>query len=164
MLPTTRALLVLLITAPIMALGAWIPFMEWIAWGYTLFIFAMLYTDWRMAGDIKQFELTRQHDNKLSLGAENPIRVSLRNRSWRAVSFTVRDEAPEQFKIETRTMDGQVAARGTWESTYYVRPLRRGDYQFGDLTLRWLGPLGLVIRQTKVDAKGPVKVYPNLLD
>ncbi len=61
-------------------------------------------------------------------------------------------------------MDGQVAARGTWESTYYVRPLRRGDYQFGDLTLRWLGPLGLVIRQTKVDAKGPVKVYPNLLD
>jgi len=164
MLPTTRALLFLLIAAPIMALGAWIPFMEWIAWGYAIFVLAMMYLDWRIAGDIKQFELTREHDNKLSLGAENPIRVSLRNRSWRGLSFTVRDEAPELFKIEMRTMDGHVAPRGMWESIYHVRPLRRGDYQFGDLTLRWLGPLGLIIRQAKVEAKNTVKVYPNLLD
>jgi uncharacterized protein (DUF58 family) len=164
MFPTTRTLLLLLIAAPLMALGAWFPFMEWIAWIYALFILAMLYMDWRLAGNIKQFELTREHDNKLSLGAENPIHVRLRNRSWRSARFIVRDEAPEQFKIEKRTMEGQVAPRGTWESTYYVRPLRRGDYQFGDLTLRWSSPLGLVIRQAKVDAKGPVKVYPNLLD
>lgn len=164
MLPTFRALLLILIAAPIMALGVWIPFMEWVAWGYALFVIAVMFIDWRMAGDIQQFELRRAHDNKLSLGAENPIRVSLRNRSWRRVSFMVRDEAPEHFKIETRTMDGQVAPRGTWEQVYHVRPLRRGDYQFGDLTLRWVGPLGLILRQAKVEAKGPVKVYPNLLD
>ncbi len=164
MLPTTRALLLILITAPILALGAWSPFMEWIAWGYAAFVLAIMFIDWRMAGDIKQFDLTREHDTKLSLGAENPISVSLRNRSWRRVSFTVRDEAPEKFKIETRTLEGQVGPRGTWERIYHVRPLRRGDYEFGDLTLRWLGPLGLIIRQAKVDAKEPVKVYPNLLD
>jgi len=61
-------------------------------------------------------------------------------------------------------MDGSHCTRGTWEHVYHVHPLRRGDYQFGDLSLRWLGPLGLIIRQAKVDAKGPVKVYPNLLD
>jgi uncharacterized protein (DUF58 family) len=164
MLPTTRALLLILIAAPLMALGVWIPFMEWVAWGYGLFIFALMFMDWRLAGDINQFELQREHDNKLSLGAENPIRLSLRNRLWRRVSFTVRDEAPEQFKIETRTLDGQVGPRGMWEHVYYVRPLRRGDYQFGDLTLRWLSPLGLILRQAKVEAKEPVKVYPNLLD
>lgn len=138
--------------------------MEWVAWGYVLFVFAMLIFDRRMAGDIKQFELTRAHDNKLSLGAENPIRLELRNRAWRRVHFTVRDEPPELFKIETRTLEGDAAPRGTWEAVYHVRPLRRGDYQFGDLTLRWLGPLGLVLRQAKVEAKEPVKVYPNLLD
>jgi len=164
MLPTNRALLLVLTTAPVMALGAWLPFMGWIAWGYALFVLALMFMDWRMAGDIKQFELTRTHDTKLSLGVENPIRVSLRNRSWRGTSFTVRDEAPELFKIETRTMAGQVAPRGTWEHIYHVRPLRRGNYQFGDLSLRWLGPLGLVIRQAKVEAQEPVKVYPNLLD
>ena len=164
MFPTNRTLLLLLITAPLMALGAWLPFMEWVAWIYALFVIFMMYMDWRTAGEIRQFELMRDHDSKLSLGAENPIRLSLRNRSWRGFRFTVRDEPPEQFKIETRTMEGRVAPRGTWESVYHVRPLRRGDYQFGDLTLRWLGPLGLVIRQAKVDAKEPVKVYPNLLD
>jgi uncharacterized protein (DUF58 family) len=164
MLPATRALLLLLVSALIMALGAWIPFMEWIAWGYVVLVLSAMFIDWRVAGDIKQFELRREHDNKLSLGAENPIRVSVRNRLWRRVSFTVRDEAPEQFKIETRTMDGQVSPRGTWEHIYHVRPLRRGDYQFGDLSLRWMGPLGLIIRQAKVEAKEPVKVYPNLLD
>ena len=147
MLPTNRALLLVLIAAPIMALGAWLPFMEWIAWGYVVIVLSVFFIDWRMAGDIKQFDLTRQHDTKLSLGAENPIRISLRNRSWRGISFTVRDEAPEQFKIETRTLEGQIAPRGEWESVYHVRPLRRGDYQFGDLSLRWAGPLGLVIRQ-----------------
>jgi len=164
MFPTTRALLLSLITAPLLALGAWIPFMEWIAWGYFIVVLAILFMDWRMAGDIKQFELTRMHDTKLSLGAENPIRVSVRNRSWRRVSFTVRDEAPEKFKIETRTLDGRVGPRETWEQIYHVRPLRRGDYQFGDLSLRWVGPLGLIVRQAKVEAKEPVKVYPNLLD
>src|SRR5688572_33343430 len=116
MIPTTRALLLLLLTAPIMALGAWIPFLEWVAWGYALFILAMMYFDWRMAGDIKQFELTREHDSKLSLGAENPIRLSLRNRSSRGVRFTVRDEAAELVKIETRTMQGHVLQGGQWGS------------------------------------------------
>jgi len=164
MIPTIRALLFLLISAPIMALGVWVPFMEWFAWGYAMFVLTVMYFDWRLAGDIRQFDLTRDHDTKLSLGAENPIRVSLRNRSRRGVSFTVRDEPPELFQIETRTLEGHVPGRGLWEHTYHVRPLRRGDYQFGDLTLRWLSPLGLVIRQAKVNAKGPVKVYPNLMD
>lgn len=145
-------------------MGAWLPLMEWVAWGYALFILAMMYFDWRMAGNVKQFDITREHDTKLSLGAENPIRLGLRNRSWRGVHFTIRDEPPELFKIETRTSEGHVAARGAWESVYHVRPLRRGDYQFGDLTLRWLGPLGLVYRQARIEAKEPVKVYPNLLD
>ncbi len=164
MLPTPRALLFILITAPLMAFGAWIPVLEWVAWGYFLFVLAMMYMDWRFAGDIKQFELVREHDTKLSLGAENPVRVRVRNRSWRGIRFTVRDEAPEQFKIETRLIEGQVAPRGEWSSLYHVRPLRRGDYQFGDLNLRWTGPLGFVIRQGRVEAKEVVKVYPNLLD
>ena len=56
MLFTTRALLLLLITAPLLALGTWFPFMQWVAWGYALVILAMIYTDWRMAGKISQFD------------------------------------------------------------------------------------------------------------
>ena len=36
MQPTFRGVLVLLIAAPIMALGTWLPGMEWAGWGYVL--------------------------------------------------------------------------------------------------------------------------------
>ena len=47
---------------------------------------------------------------------------------------------------------------------YTVHPLRRGDYEFGDHTVRWLGPLRLTVRQSHIAATAPVKVYPNPLN
>ncbi|MBI5953195.1 MAG: DUF58 domain-containing protein [Chloroflexi bacterium] len=164
MIPTNYGILILLFAAPMIALGVWLDALEWIGWGYAALVLLLYYLDWRLAGSVERFEMTRTHDTKLSLGVDNPVTVSVRNRSRRGTSFTVRDEAPEQFKIETRTLDGKVLPMETWQGTYHLQPLRRGDYQFGDITLRWLGPLKLVIRQGKVKAAGPVKVYPNLMD
>ncbi len=45
-----------------------------------------------------------------------------------------------------------------------MRPLRRGDYRFGNVNLRWYGPLRLVVRQGQIVAEEEAKVYPNLLD
>jgi uncharacterized protein (DUF58 family) len=61
-------------------------------------------------------------------------------------------------------IEGLLLPHKTWEGLYHVRPLRRGDYTFGNITLRWEGPMGLVVRQGTVSAQAPVKVYPNLLD
>jgi uncharacterized protein (DUF58 family) len=100
----------------------------------------------------------------LSLGVDNPIQLRMRNRSGRPVRFQLRDEPPDAFGIETRVLAGMISPRSVWEGLYYVRPLRRGDYAFGNLNLRWHGPLGFIIRQGRVEASQPVKVYPNLLD
>lgn len=164
MLPTLRGLLVLLLAAPLIALGAWLRNMEWIGWAYASFALILFALDWRLAGRVDRFDVARVHDTKLSLGAENAVTVSVRNRSRRGTRLTVRDEAPEEFKIETRVMEGDVPPLGTWTGVYHLQPLRRGDYRFGDLHLRWLGPLKLVVRQGRVKAAEPVKVYPNLLD
>jgi uncharacterized protein (DUF58 family) len=164
MLPTLRGILVLLLAAPIIALGAWLRNMEWIGWAYASFALILFALDWRLAGRVDRFDVARVHDTKLSLGAENAVTVSVRNRSRRGTRLTVRDEAPEEFKIETRVLEGDVPPLGTWSGVYHLQPLRRGDYKFGDLHLRWLGPLKLVVRQGRVKAAEPVKVYPNLLD
>jgi uncharacterized protein (DUF58 family) len=164
MIPTLRGIFILLLAAPLIALGIWIPQLEWIGWLYALVVIGLFITDWRMAGRVDRFEVTRHHDTKLSLGVQNAITISLRNRSSRPTSFEVRDEAPEAFQIETRLQNGRVAAWDTWTGVYHVQPLRRGDYQFGDITLRWRGPLQLILRQGTIRAAGPVKVYPNLLD
>lgn len=162
--PTLRGSALLLVCAPLIALGIWLPWFETLGWMLALMLLVLFWLDWRLAGDVSRFDVQRIHDTKLSLGAENPIQIQVFNKRGRAVQFWVRDEPPELFQIEKRIMDGSVASRATWEGTYHVRPLRRGDYQFGNITLRWFSPLKLTLRQGTVKAAGPVKVYPNLLD
>jgi uncharacterized protein (DUF58 family) len=164
MLPTTRGILLLLLPAPFLAAATWLPGLRPVAAGLLLLALALLALDWWRAGDVTSFRVTRQHDSKLSLAADNPITVVLEHRQPRPLVFRLRDEPPDDFEIDRRILTGRAAARGRWQGTYHVRPLRRGDYWFGDLNLRWRGPLGLVVRQGRIQAKAPVKVYPNLLE
>ncbi|MCP4540811.1 MAG: DUF58 domain-containing protein [Chloroflexi bacterium] len=163
---TVRSVLLLLMAAPIIAAGTWAPALEWVAGLYVLLTLTLFVLDYRLAGDADRFQVSRQHDTKLSLGADNPIHLSVRNRSCRPATVWLRDEPPDAFKIkdQVRILGGTVPAQSAWQSVYHVRPLRRGDYEFGDLNLRWQGRLGLIVRQARIEAAGPVKVYPNLLD
>ena len=164
MIIAPRGLFLLMLAAPFLAAGTWIASMQWVAVAYILLVLLLLFVDWRQAQDIGRFEVKRQHDNRLSLAANNWIQLSIRNRHARPATVWIRDEPPDAFEIETRLLDCVIAPRQTWRGGYEVRPLRRGNYAFGCINLRWLGPLGLVIRQGKVPADVSVKVYPNLLD
>lgn len=162
---TNRALLFLLPTAPLLALATWLAFMQWVALAYFIAIVIVLVVDWRQALPIDQrFEVARVHDTKLSLGADNPIQLQIRNRSLRPATLWVRDEPPDELRVDARVITTEIGPQKSWEGTYYVYPWRRGDYGFGDINLRWLGPLGLIVRQGKIEGKTVVKVYPNLLD
>ncbi|MCI0394209.1 MAG: DUF58 domain-containing protein [Chloroflexi bacterium] len=159
-----RGVLLLLLAAPLLAAATWAPALQWLAGLYALLVVGLLLLDWRLAGPVRRFDLERQHDTKLSLGANNPIHLLLRNRSRRPATFWLRDEPPDAFEMDTRLLSGAAGPHSAWQGVYHVRPLRRGDYRFGNLNLRWRGPLGLAVRQGTVAAAGPVKVYPNLLN
>jgi uncharacterized protein (DUF58 family) len=164
MLPTPRLLALLLIAAPLIALSAFAPGLVWIALAYLLAVAALAVSDALLAPRPAQLELERVHDQRLSLGAENLITVILANATPRPVRFTLRDEHPHEFPADTRFLSGTIPAFDVFEARYHVRPLRRGDYAFGDLVLRYWGPLGAVVRQARYPAAAPVKVYPNVLD
>jgi uncharacterized protein (DUF58 family) len=161
---TLRGILVLLLPAPLIGLVTWFAEARWAALGVGLLALALFALDWRGAGRAQRFQLARRHDSKLSLGADNLVRLSLYNPDPRRVQFWVRDEPPDAFQTQAAILPGSAAPRQTWVGAYTVHPLRRGNYTFGDLNLRWAGPLGLVIRQARLPAAEPVKVYPNLLD
>jgi len=167
---TTRALLLLLLAALPIAAATWIPSLRWAALIYLLIYVLILLLDWRQAGGVERFEAWRTHDSKLSLGSENAILLTLRAsrplaaRRPRPIRFWIRDEPPDEFQVGRRILAGTLKPAEKWQENYTVRPLQRGDYRFGAINLRWLGPLGLVVRQGRIPASGPVKVYPNLLD
>ncbi|MBN1310507.1 MAG: DUF58 domain-containing protein [Anaerolineae bacterium] len=164
MYPTWRGVLILLLVAPFIALATWVPVVGWLALGLLLLVLGVLVVDFRAAGGISRFQISREHDTKLSLGADNPIRLKIHSLRRRPTIFWVRDEPPADFRVASSMLDGTIEARSSWEGVYYVHPLQRGDYTFADINLRWQGPLGLMVRQARVEASAPVKVYPNLLD
>jgi uncharacterized protein (DUF58 family) len=178
--PTWRLFLLLLLAAPLGALGGVA------ALGAALLVGAALLAalaDWALAGDLARLEGRREVADKLSLGAWNPVRVVLRNGTGRALDAELRDDLPVVFAVqppaeELRSSTGKARSRSdpSWASgtarlapgaeaavVYRVRPPRRGDYQWGSLYLRATGPLGLVRRARRLpDTATAVRVYPDL--
>jgi uncharacterized protein (DUF58 family) len=191
MLLTRRSLVLLLLAAVLLAGATFEPLLLYVAATYLSLVLVMILTDWRISPRPPEFEVARENDQRLSLGAENLVSVHVSLRGRRSTSLLVRDEYPVEFSAD-RTILGdsesavtsapaqpnkpahgkspaRLAARRIKprESTvfqYHVRPPRRGDYRFGDLNLRWRGALGFIVRQARFPAAAPVKVYPNLLD
>lgn len=110
-------------------------------------------------------ELTwdRQHEEKLYLGAWNPVSVTLTNRSHRPAHFRLRDVIPSRMIPDGNRREDFCGQAQSYRMEYRVLPLHRGDYLFGPLVARLRGPLGLAWRQRTWALPGPVTVYPNLL-
>lgn len=106
---------------------------------------------------------SRDHEDKLSLGQWNPVTVRLRNQTRRRLRVVARDAVPWQLGAQNPAGAGECAASGTWEFTYRLFPIHRGQYDLGPLTVRFLGPLGLSWRQYTIPLVDSVKVYPDLL-
>ncbi len=169
-IPTTRALIVLLGAAPLLILSQFVPPVFYIALGYALLSLLLLVYDYRNAAGPHELEVHRVCESKLSIAAPNPITLRLVYRPRnpndnRAVSYLLRDEPPFQFALSgADNLSGMVQRGDAASNTYAATPHRRGDYQFANINLRWLTPLGLLLRQAVVPAAQEVKVYPNLLE
>lgn len=164
MLPTRRLLVLLLLAAPLIALAGFAPALIWLAIVYLAAVAALALSDALLAARPAQIAVERVHDARLSLGADNLITLILANASPRPLPFTLRDEYPHVFPADARFLSGIIPANDIYELRYHVRPLRRGDYHFGDVVLRYRGPLGAIVRQARYPAAASVQVYPNILE
>jgi uncharacterized protein (DUF58 family) len=162
---TTRAFL-LSLGFPALLLGTLaLPFLTPVALIYALGVALLIVQDRQRAGKVGQFHIVREHDQKLSLGVSNPIILRITSRAARPVDITVRDEPPVLFAgTEAATMRAALLPREPVTLEYGVRPLQRGDFAFGNINLRWNGPLNLYVRQGVIPAAEMVKVYPNLYE
>lgn len=178
--------LALLFPALLLLAGA-LPALTLPALVYALGLLILTWLDRRSAGNVSQFRLTRQHDLKLSLGVRNPITLQIESLAPRPINITLRDEPPLGFVIsqpswaqtdapEDESTPSQSPAhalptlahtllpRESASLIYHVRPLQRGDFDFGHVNLRWSSPLRLYTRQAVIPAAQKVKVYPNIYE
>jgi uncharacterized protein (DUF58 family) len=150
--------------ALLLLLATWLPWVLGVAAAYGLVLLAMVALDVRTSVAPRSLELTREHDPRLYLGADNLIRLVVMNRSRRGVQVRVRDTPPVSFLSSSVMLSGTATAASQVELSYTTRPVARGLYRFGVAVIRWLGPFGLLWRQRTISLNEEVPVYPNLLE
>ena len=107
-------------------------------------------------------EVTRQKIDRLSVGRDNPIALNIKSGD-RDVVATIRDAFPQEFQVDTDTLEVNIAANSVSELTYTIDPHSRGEYEWGNIQVRQLGRLGLAWRDWTIPASQKVTIYPDLI-
>lgn len=110
-----------------------------------------------------KIEAERHLPKVLSLSDENFIYINLHNCSERIWTVQLIDELPVQLQKRDFKATIELPIQREQRFTYTVRPLERGEYQFGDLHLFLRSPYGLLERRITISAQAFVAVYPSIL-
>jgi len=98
-----------------------------------------------------------------SLGDENPIKLSLESTSNLPMHLTVIDELPEQFQERNFSLNLFLPKKEKRISTYHLRPVKRGEYEFGHTNIFANTQIGLVQRRFQIAEPQTVPVYPSII-
>ncbi|WP_261989835.1 DUF58 domain-containing protein [Hymenobacter sp. BT190] len=101
--------------------------------------------------------------DKLANGSDNDISLYLENHYRFSVSTETIDEIPHQFQRRDVLFKAAIRPGETQVIRYQLRPVKRGEYEFGALNVYVASPLGLVRRRFQFDEKRVVPVYPSFL-
>jgi uncharacterized protein (DUF58 family) len=135
----------------------------WLVAIYDLVLFVIAIIDLLQAPRKDSFEVERKHDPVLSITVANPIHLKLRSRIDMPLQVKLRDEPPPEMSWDTREFEFILTPHSEHAVTYHVTPKARGDYQFNDIFMRCLTPLGFWWRTYRLKAEEIVQVYPNVL-
>lgn len=159
---TTRTVLLFLCgTLPLMSAGTHLGAFQ-IFLVVNILLAALLWLDWRLSPHPNHLEVDRLCPGKLSIGEPNEIVLQITNHSFRHLELTVRDEFPHPFRADREILEVHLDPRSEIRLRYEVTPDQRGDFLFGDITVRYRGLLELVEIQQSFPARTKVEVYPNI--
>jgi uncharacterized protein (DUF58 family) len=131
-----------------------------------LVVTALVVTDYLLGVSVEDaIQVHRVVDAALVTGREVEIALIVENRVGREVRGIIRDEPPAVFVLtqnDQRQHALNIGPRARQTFTYRVTPPARGDFSFGDIYLRIVGPLGLVVRQGRSAAAMSVAVFPDV--
>jgi uncharacterized protein (DUF58 family) len=145
-------------------LGFYFPslgFLQFIFYGILLIICAI---DFFYVPKRRDMEISRKCSKYLSIGVDNPVKISVRNYTGRDSTVLIRDGYPMGFLVEKDTLQSKLTAHGVVTLTYYIKPVKKGEYKFEKVFVRVLGKFGLLFRQYKIPIITDVMVYPNIIE
>lgn len=105
----------------------------------------------------------RETSAVLSLGDDNAVMIRFVNLCGLRLNVEVIDELPEQFQIRNFSFTIVLPGFGNHQHKYFLRPLMRGEYRFGQIQLYIASVLGIVKRRISSGAQVAIPVYPSII-
>ena len=106
-------------------------------------------------------EADRTTPGSLALGAWHRIHVRVRNASRVPLALALYDHHPPNCEVRGLPQRLRVQGRGWAEVEYELKPLVRGELDFGSVEMRVRSLLGLWERRARRGAATRIRVYPN---
>lgn len=160
---TNRFLVLLSAGFVLLSLGWLATGILYLTIAYDLGLIVLAAVDYYICETESFFRIERVMDDRFSMGADNPVKIRLINRSNRPIEVLMKDEYPPEMELLTpREARLRISANRSGEWHYSLLPTARGDYRFGDTALRLRSRLGLVWRQLEFPTSRTVRVYPNI--
>jgi uncharacterized protein (DUF58 family) len=106
--------------------------------------------------------VTRELPHRFQVGVDNKVSLDVVNPGGRALRLELKDDAPEAFSATPERHAFRLSARSRARLTSRCTPKGRGRFEFADLNVRVLGPLGLAWHERVVPARTQVSVFPDM--
>lgn len=160
---STRFLVLLAIGLALLSVGWFGSTGLYVTLLYDVGLVVVAAVDLILAEKASSFRIEREMEQRFAMGAENEVTIKVSNRSGRKVTFIVKDDYPAQMELlSPREAQLTIPAGRSRAWSYALLPTARGKYNFGNTSIRFLTPLGLLWRQLGYLTECDVKVYPDI--
>lgn len=100
---------------------------------------------------------------RLSLGDDNPVTLNLKSSFPFRLKIELIDELPAQFQKRDFSIQSHLGAHKRKSFNYFLKPLQRGEYEFGQTRVLISTFLGLIQRRFSCKNEQAIAVYPSFI-
>ncbi|HEU5146929.1 MAG TPA: DUF58 domain-containing protein [Chryseosolibacter sp.] len=131
--------------------------------GFLIFVILCLVDFFMLFAGSVRVSCQRETAPVLSLGDDNPVIIRFVNHSRLTLALEVIDELPEQFQIRNFSFRIDLPVGARHEHKYFLRPVVRGEYRFGEIQLYLTSILRIIKRRISTGRDVVVPVYPSII-
>lgn len=161
---TSKFLLIAIIIVLLFFFGYFLPILFFIAKIFLIaFVTIILLESAILFSNKKGVFAERVLAERLSNGDENEIKIILTNNYAIKIVVKIIDELPFVFQIRDFEINAEIEKTTTKIFNYNVRPVKRGEYQFGALNIYVSVLLNIVARRFRFEQNKTAAVYPSYI-
>ncbi len=137
------------------------PELSWVIFGLDGCLLALAVIDRLLLGKAR-FSIRRDYRDVFSVGKPNPVDLVIEWAGNRPIDVEIRSDLPlgtscAEFPLRARLTPGRTA-----RVRHHLVPDERGSEALGDHFVRYASRLGFWVRQVRLSARDPVRIYPDL--